>query len=76
VSQQTGESIDGMLTDVQGKIHILTENSKLITKNTSDMLGHVVNIDNNTKRLEAVENGITSLNSKVDDIKLFGLKIK
>lgn len=76
LSQTTGDSIDGKATDIQGKMHILTENSKLITKNTSDMLGHVVNIDNNTKRLEAVENGITSLNSKVDDIKLFGLKIK
>lgn len=76
VSQQTGESIDGMLTDVQGKIHILTENSKIITKNTCDMLGHVANIDTNTKRLEAVENGISSLNGKMDNIQLFGLKIK
>lgn len=75
-SQESIDELNGRITAIQGHTYSINETTKLIANNTRSIFASVLMIQQNTERLYAIENNMINLNHKIDDITLYGLKVK
>lgn len=77
-SQDTVDELNGRATAIQGHTYIISENSNLLVKNTSEMLLQVTGIRRNTdelQRLKSVEDNLRGVKFTLCEIQQKGLKI-
>lgn len=77
-SQDTVDELNGRATAIQGHTYIISENSNLLVKNTSEMLLQVTGIRRNTdelQRLKSVEDNLRGVKFTLSEIQQKGLKI-
>ena len=77
-SQDTVDELNGRATAIQGHTYIISENSNLLVKNTSEMLLQVTGIRRNTdelQRLKSVEDSLRGVKFTLGEIQQKGLKI-
>ena len=77
-SQDTVDELNGRATAIQGHTYIISENSNLLVKNTSEMLLQVTGIRRNTdelQRLKSVEDNLRGVKFTLGEIQQKGLKI-
>ncbi|MCQ2058668.1 MAG: hypothetical protein MJY71_02420 [Bacteroidaceae bacterium] len=75
-SQESVDELNGRMTAVQGHTYSIAENTQMLVTNTTEILRSVMQIENNTDRLAAVESSLRDVRSTLSDINLFGIKIK
>lgn len=79
-SQESVDELNGRMTAVQGHTYIISENSKLLVANTASILQSVVNIEAHTEALSArmntVETNVKTVKDTLNDIALYGIKVK
>lgn len=79
-SQDSVNELNGRMTAVQGHTFSISENTRLLTANSSAILRSVMGIERNTndlpERLAAVESGVRAVKDSLNDIALKGIKIK
>lgn len=75
MSQDSADELNGRFTSIQSMTFEINNNVKMLTENSSQSLRHLAGIEQNTGRLEAIENNVISMNRKLEDIQLKGLKI-
>ena len=79
-SQESVDELNGRATAIQGHTYTISENSKLLVRNTNEILASVMNIDRNTERMDArmgrMETDVRDLKDTMNDIALKGIKMK
>ena len=77
-SQDTVDELNGRATAIQGHTYVISENSNLLVKTTSEMLLQVTGIRRNTdelQRLKSVEDNLKGVKFTLGEIQQKGLKI-
>ena len=64
MSQDTGNELNGRFTAIQGHTFNINEGMKILQSNSQQALQHLAGIETNTARLEAIQNGIDTINLK------------
>ena len=64
LSQDTGNELNGRFTAIQGHTFSINEGMKILQSNSQQALQHLAGIETNTARLEAIQNGIDTINLK------------
>jgi len=71
LTQDQGTELNGRFTAMQGSMFSIAETIKMLQANSASMLEHLAGINvntagtkSNTDRLEAIQNGIETLNLK------------
>lgn len=79
-SQDSVDELNGRATAIQGHTYTISENSKLLVRNTNEILASVMNIDRNTERMDTrmgrMETDVRDLKDTMNDIALKGIKMK
>ncbi|MEI6752344.1 MAG: hypothetical protein WCK78_04175 [Paludibacter sp.] len=75
MSQDSANELNGRFTAMQGHTFRIAEGMDILKANSAQALKHLAGIENNTNRLEAVENGITSMKQGIDRINEKGVKL-
>lgn len=83
MTQDMGASLDSrftLMTELQNQSVEISKNiqagAKFLQNNAAKQLEHLTNIDNNTAKLQQVESGIGGINTKLEEIKTRGIKIR
>ena len=79
-SQESVDEANGRMTAMQGHTFSISENTKLLVANTGAILQSVVNIEAHAEalsnRMDAVENNVKSVKDTLNDIAMYGIKLK
>jgi len=83
MSQTSADELNGRFTAMQGHTFSISEGMKILQANSQQALKHLAGIETNTSRLEAIENGMTSVDktmtsvkSGIDEINMKGIYLK
>lgn len=79
-SQESVDELNGRMTAVQGHTYSIMESTKILVQTAGLILQSVVNIENNTDRMDTrmknIEDDISDVKDTVNDIALKGIKIR
>jgi hypothetical protein len=76
MSQDTGNELNGRFTAIQGHTFNISETVKVMAANGANMLARLTGIENNTKRLEAIESDMKATRNNLEIINLKGITLK